>query len=390
MPIRPTSGDRLTLPAPGARAEIGWGDDLGGNVVQLRRLIIALAMLAGSGCQLIPQVAHQPVVHNPFPQLSKVAIAPFFNLSTEPTVDGRQFAEAYYSELQEIQGFEVVPVGVVERAMGAYQLNLNNPEEVRKLANVLGVDAVVVGAVTDFTPFYPPRVAMQVEWYAANPCFHPIPAGYGLPWGTPEEEFIPAPLKLEAEMALARAQLKTQTPPYKAAPIEPPPPEAMPQDDSSDDADGGTDADATPGSLSSHRDAVKARRKASGDIKLVGTTVAVAPEGPELPPNYPDARAFIPPPPKATPCPCVPSADPVLRHARTYNGSDGELTEALSSYWFFKDDGRAGGWQAYLVRSDDYIRFCCHLHIYEMLSARGGGGKTRLVWRWSDDRYMYR
>ena len=170
----------------------------------MRAVFAILLLFASTGCQLIPEIAHQPVVHNPFPQLTKVAIAPFFNLSAEPSVDGRQFAQAYFSELQLIRGFEVVPVGVVERAMHTYQLDLDNPDEVRKLATVLGVDAVVIGAVTDFTPYYPPRCAMQVEWYAANPCFQPIPAGYGLPWGTPEEEGIPGPLVLESEFALAR------------------------------------------------------------------------------------------------------------------------------------------------------------------------------------------
>ena len=277
-----------------------------GEAGLMLRVSIALVLLAGSGCQLIPEIGHQPVVHNPFPQLTKVAIAPFFNLSTEPTVDGRQFAEAYYNELQLIQGFEVVPVGVVERQMTAYQINLANPEEVRKLATILGVDAVVIGAVTDFTPYYPPRCAMQVEWYAANPCFHPIPPGYGLPWGTPEEEFIPAPLKLESELALARAQLATQTPPYTAPPVQMPPPDELPQDSDDGDDDGGA-----PGSLTSHTDAVKA--------KPVATTISVAPGGPELPANYPDARAFIPAPPKAAPCPCLPQIEPVLRHVKTYN-----------------------------------------------------------------------
>ena len=181
---------------------------------RMRTALAILLLLASTGCQLIPEIAHQPVVHNPFPQLTKIAIAPFFNLSAEPSVDGRQFAQAYFNELQLIQGFEVVPVGVVERAMHTYQLDLDNPDEVRKLATVLGVDAVVIGAVTDFTPYYPPRCAMQVEWYAANPCFQPIPPGYGLPWGTPEEEGIPGPLVLESEFALARAQLQTQTPAY--------------------------------------------------------------------------------------------------------------------------------------------------------------------------------
>src|SRR6185436_19652256 len=75
----------------------------------------------------------------------------------------------------------------------------------------------------------PPRCGLQVEWYAANPCFHPIPAGYGLPWGTPEEEFIPAPLVFEAELALAKAQLRTQTPACQTPIIAPPPkPEEVP------------------------------------------------------------------------------------------------------------------------------------------------------------------
>ena len=169
-------------------------------------------LLAGTGCQIIPDVSHQPVIHNPFPQLSKVAVAPFFNHSDEPTVDGRQFALAYYAALQDVPGFEVIPLSIVERAMQENRISLSNPEEARKLARILGVDAVVVGAVTDFTPYYPPRCGLHVEWYAANPGFHNIPAGYGLPWGTAEEEFIPAPLVFEAEMALAKAQLKTQTP----------------------------------------------------------------------------------------------------------------------------------------------------------------------------------
>src|SRR6185312_10548883 len=75
-----------------------------------------------------------------------------------------------------------------------------------------GVDAVVIGSVTDYSPYYPPRCGLRVEWYAANPGFYEIPPGYGLPWGTPEEEFIPAPLVFESEFALAKAQLATQTP----------------------------------------------------------------------------------------------------------------------------------------------------------------------------------
>jgi hypothetical protein len=79
---------------------------------------------------------------------------------------------------------------------------------------------------------------------------------------------------------------------------------------------------------------------------------------------------------------CVPTNEPVLRHTRTYNGQDADVTRALKNYVFIRNDDRFGGWQSFLQRSDDYIRFCCHLHIYEMLAARGGAGETRVVWRW--------
>lgn len=75
-----------------------------------------------------------------------------------------------------------------------------------------------------------------------------------------------------------------------------------------------------------------------------------------------------------------------MSHTRIYRGDDRTLAEALSNYFYLRDDHRGGGWRVYLQRSDDFIRFCCHMHIAEMLTARGGGGQTRVVWRWPDDR----
>ncbi len=186
--------------------------------------LVTLASFS-SGCSIIvPEVSTMPVVHNPFPQLSRVAVAPFTNLSDEPKVDGRQFALAYFAELQAVPGFEVVPLGVVEEMMIQERIALNDPTDVRRLGELLGVDAVVVGAVTDFSPYYPPRCGMRVEWYATNSGFHEIPAGYGLPWGTPDEEYIPQKVVFDAELALARAQMATQSPicAEDAPPIMPP------------------------------------------------------------------------------------------------------------------------------------------------------------------------
>ncbi|MCA9235360.1 MAG: hypothetical protein KDA44_07800 [Planctomycetales bacterium] len=375
--------------------------------------LLALAWLAaGTGCSLIlPQVADKPVIRNPFPQLSRVAVAPFFNQSDEPTVDGRGAAMAYYAELQSVQGFDVVPVGVVEEAMIQHQIDLSGPGEARRLAKILGVDAVAVGSITDYSPYYPPRIGLRVEWYAANPGFHEIPAGYGLPFGTPEEEFIPDDLVYEAELARAKAEFAELTPDCDAAcqPLPAPPVSAA-----GANAPAGRSATAEPtGDLTDPTAAATTRRD---PFEAPGVQLAQAQE-PLPTPAAADVDASEPvAAPLAVPAidalgatvtagaidmtgacpataqvgpgrpPCLPQHGPVLSHTQIYFGDDVELTQALEGYAFFNEDRRLGGWDSFLRRPDDFMRFCCHLHISEMLSARGGARKSEVVYRWSDDR----
>lgn len=351
---------------------------------------LSLVLLCTSGCSLVlPEISHQPVIHNPFPQLSHVAVAPFFNQSDEPTVDGREIALAYFAELQNTPGFEVVPVGVVEEAIIAHRVDLSGPGEARRLAQLLGVDAVVVGSVTDYSPYYPPRLGLRVEWYTANPGFHEIPVGYGLPWHTPSEEFIPDSLAYEAKLSLARAQLESQTPACNET-IDPLP--TPPNHD--DDASSTSQVDSRRLQLVVAEEELPAGEDSGSAHELSdnkGTGEAIAPgamidAGGITPPTWSDENCDALPLPQENRPPCLPHNGPVLTHTRIYRGTDPELTEALKSYVYFRDDARFGGWEAYLQRSEDFNRFCCHMHISEMLSARGGSRKTRVVWRWPESR----
>lgn len=379
-----------------------------------RNLLLALAplVLVASGCSLVlPEISHQPVVHNPFPQLSRVAVVPFFNQSAEPTVNGRQFAEAYFAELQAIPGFEVVPVAAVEATMRQHGVTFDPPEnavnQARWLAQKLGVDAVVIGTVTDYSPYYPPRCGVRVEWYAANAGFHEIPAGYGLPWGTAQEEFIPDRLVFEAEMALARAQLDTQSPTVATAsddatltPLSNPVdlqtiPPMDPFDDGGDsDLEEVEELPLPNGEVGAGAKAGRPLKQALHQTPVDGATGSAVASGVAgasdlfvmTPPDWPDARGFTPPGPSPVRPVATPNPGPVMTHTRVFRGNDPEFTTALASYVDFRDDARFGGWQSYLTRSDDFIRFCCHQHLVEMLSARGGGDETRVVRRWSDGR----
>lgn len=319
--------------------------------------LILLAALLGSGCTAIPEVKRQPQFHNPFPQLSKVAIIPFNNQSDAPTLNADDVTIAYYGQLQRIRGFEVVPVGVVIRAMEASGVRGRDSTELRKLGEMLGVDVVIVGSITDYTPYYPKRMTLAVNWYAVNPGFHAIPPGYGLPWGTADEEYIPESHVWEAEFALAKEQLLTQSP-------DPHPP-----------------VDPLANQLNDEP-------QVNGAASIGGPLAAGQgpPQQPQLPAGWPDPRGFVPPPPSPTRPPLLPYDGPIISQIRSYDENDTDFTELAQDHYDFLDDARIGGWQGYLDRSDDFIRFCCYTHITEMLSLRGGAGKSKVALRWVESR----
>lgn len=301
-------------------------------------LTLCLALMAG--CDSLPKVGHRPTIYNPFPQLQQVAVLPFFNQSNEPTVDGLRIAELYQTELQKIRGFTVMPVGVVEQYLLENEVSIDQGLDFQQLARDLGVDVLVVGSITDFSPYNPPRMGLAINWYAANPGFHPIPAGYGLPWGTSEEEFIPDELVWAAEFELAKEQLKTQQP-GSSSELVPPAPGAETIE---------------PG------------------IEL------------GLPADWPDPQGFIPPAPMAKRPPRRIYRGPLIEQVRQYDAADTDLLTKLQTYYHWQQDTRTGGWRGYLQRSEDFTRFCCYLHLSEMLAARGGVDQSALVLDLSHDR----
>lgn len=373
----------------------------------------ALLFSAFSGCALAPDTRHRDRFHNPLPQLHRIAVLPFFNQSSEPTLDEIAVAEAYYAELQAIPGFEVVPIGVSTLAWREYQISPGvevnasgqiMTETFQRFAQYIGVDAVVIGAVTDYSPYSPPRLALTTRWYAANPSFHPVPVGYGLPWGTKAEKRIPKRILLETELEVARAQLATQSPPIQT-PLSNGP-EMLPPNSQVALAVGSgldrTDLDQNELNRPEIVGSDLAGESFSNDLNSVGEMpLVIGPDGTEqlidptsgiattpLPENWPDPTRLIPEPPNPNgPPDPLPQSGPVLTHTRIYRGDDPDVTEKLADYVYARDDGRLGGWQGYLTRSDDFIRFCCYLHITEMLEMRGGRDQSDLIFRWPISRY---
>ena len=145
---------------------------------------------------------------------------------------------------------------------------------------------------------------MHVEWYTANPGYHEIPVGYGLPWNTPEEEFIPDSLVYESQMALARAQMATQAPDCHADCQTLPAPPQLPADlGNLGDQDPFEARQVTPAELTEELPAGTLEPTPAGsgsrsDVRIAPSETIVTGESFDatrpLPPNWPDENCFVP------------------------------------------------------------------------------------------------
>lgn len=304
-------------------------------------------------------------VSNPIPGLSTVAVAPFFNLSTEPSADGYRFAEAYFAELQKVPGFQVLPLGVAEAAIRDHQLDMASSEDAVKLAEILGVDAVVVGAITDYSPYYPPRAGWQVAWYSPHP--------WGFSPGVPTEPF--------AREAILRSDSPENCEPNagwwqrtkhwtkrcfkdfrvknstvfrgQSEPVFPPRPE-IPNDD-----------------------------PPAHNPDYAPPRPLIVPPEPEFPSPKGDPEALEHPPRDLKPFSTMPAPrEPLMAYTRLFDGSNADLTATLRDYVELRDDLRSGGWEAQLYRTEDFIRFTAHRMIVEMLALHGGESRRRAVFIW--------
>lgn len=390
----------------------------------MERYAAILVCLLTPGCILV-----QVGAKNPIPGLSTVAVAPFFNLSQEKAVDGRRFALAYFAELQKTPGFEVVPVGVTEQAIHDNDLEMNDPEDVLVLARILGVDAVAVGAVTDYDPYYPPRIGLKIAWYSPQQwAFSPgFPAssqhgqGSSSSGGGPEESGGGAEknahrcsyagtcssggscIRGQSQEEWATGDLAEGESQGQWQPVGPLESEAFDWDrhaerprTANDAAEEACDRDEFWAEASFWEDQGQAKmhpleaKDSTGNPPGAGEMPSVGLETPPSgsPPPHGPADAMMAAgsaeADRSQTYTLLPDAQfdprqPLMSYARVFDGSDANLVARLRDYVELSGDRRSGGWEAYLHRSEDFIRFTAHVIIVEMLTLHGGEGPRRFV-----------
>ena len=357
-------------------------------------LILMIPVLCSHGCMMM-----EVGVTNPIPQMRRIAIVPFINLSSEQAVDGRRVADYYYSELQKTPGFQVLPVGVTDSALHDLQLNLDNPSDLPKLAAKLDVDAIVIGAVTEYSPYYPPKLGLQISWYTTEQ-FEFVP---GIPIDPHLRDLEDAEFKAQRKTSrwFARGQSPTQeqpplpqstatspqyynqSPNYNQIPAQPPsiPPQITPPQNTSPSHQL-LPPPLFPGNIPQGMNPHGYNPSMENSPEQIYTeNHNNIPAQPVYPPDtqpyqheqsYPDSSTGKPNNTRKTP-------EPVMSYTRIFDGSDAKLVANLRDFVELSGDQRSGGWEGYLQRSDDFIRFCSHRMIVEMLQLHGGETYRRVV-----------
>lgn len=126
-----------------------------------------------------------------------IAVAPVLNYSGTAELDTLKVTDILFSELQQVEGLAVVPVNRVLAQMAQDGTDsIQSPQQAVELAEKLGAQAIVVAAITEYSPYYPPVVGVALQLYGfgnedvVHSAFDPVTM-----------ERLPSPMKVHLDLA---------------------------------------------------------------------------------------------------------------------------------------------------------------------------------------------
>ena len=128
-----------------------------------------LAVVCLAGCSR-PKRVEPLTVANPFLGPATVAVAPAVNMSGSIDFDPNRFADQMASELGFAERITVIPVSRVLGAMAVQGKDqVTSQSQALELAELVGADAILVFAVTEYDAFDPPRIGITAQLFGALP-----------------------------------------------------------------------------------------------------------------------------------------------------------------------------------------------------------------------------
>lgn len=110
------------------------------------------------------------MIANPSLGPMTIAVAPALNLSGSADFDPNRFADLMAGELSYAEGIAVIPVSRVLGILAAQERSrVESPAHALELVGLLGADAILVFAVTEYDPYAPPSIGLSAQLYGTRP-----------------------------------------------------------------------------------------------------------------------------------------------------------------------------------------------------------------------------
>lgn len=95
------------------------------------------------------------------------AVVPLANESGVSFVDTEMIADQIVHKLDEVRGLACLPLNRTIAAMRARAMTaVTTPEQARILCTTLGADGLIVGTITAYDPYDPPKIGMKLALFA--------------------------------------------------------------------------------------------------------------------------------------------------------------------------------------------------------------------------------
>lgn len=94
-------------------------------------------------------------------------VAPLRNETGTSALDTLSVTDALAKAVEQVRGIRTVPVNRAIETMRSLDMRgVNTPSDAKKLAQAMGVDALVVGSVTAWDPYDPPVIGLSLALHA--------------------------------------------------------------------------------------------------------------------------------------------------------------------------------------------------------------------------------
>lgn len=133
-------------------------------MIGMRLLLTAVACVLLAGCQR-PVV--QRTIESPYGERQVWAVVPLENETGSRHADGLTMADELTRALEQVQAIDVLPLNRVLAAMDELKMpRIETRDDAIALREALGVDALVVGTMTHYHAYDPPKFGMALDLYA--------------------------------------------------------------------------------------------------------------------------------------------------------------------------------------------------------------------------------